>query len=567
MRRRRRNGGERAFALPWLALCLVVLMAMAGFGVDVWQWYYTAQRTQRAADAAALAGAVYLPGDFARARTTALDAGRANGYAAAALDVGTGASDAELAVDVEQTVRNNFLGLLGIEQTTITRSATAEYQGPVPMGSPVNQLGNDPFGDQGDATVAPRFWLNVAAPNATTQSGDRHQARNCGSAADNCSGGTNVDYQPDGYFLVVDVRSVGGGPLRFQAYDPGFFYVGDACSENLFPAGDARLATLAGPPYGITDAAQRYVRGNTRFCTGDQDIGGRGIDTTFIVRSPDDTPFTNLDNPVLCTRRFEDRNGTVDDLYSRLTSNAETSPEGLRFRDYFRQWVDLCTDTSPEAGQYVIQIRTNANAAAPTAYDQAIGTGGHNRFSLRAGFGSSPAPAAVSTAGVGMFANGRLPIYVNQNDGTRTTDFYLARIAPLNANRTLELNFFDIGDVTNGNVRMTIVPPDEATEDHDDDPSTPARALDTFGGCQFTRRGSSTSAMPACSRGGMSSADFQGKVVRVTIPIPDGYDCEQEDFEGGCWIRVRMEFSANAVPQDTTTWSANMLGDPVRLVE
>ena len=566
--RHRTRDGERGVAVAWLALTLLVLLGMAGFAVDVWQWYYTVQHTQRAADAGALAGAVYMPSDPVRAESTARDAAGANGYGTSAVDVDPGASDAQLQVEVTETVNNNFLGIFGIDSTTVSRTAVAEYQGPVPMGSPVNQLGNDPFGDQSNDTVAPRFWVNVAAPNATTQSGDRHQGGNCSLAADNCSGSTNVDYEPNGYFFVVDVRAVGAGDLRFQAYDPGFFFVGDRCNNNLYTAGDPRLTTLAAAPFNITDAAQRYVSGNNRYCAGDQNIQGQDIDTDFIIRGPDDTPFSSLDNPVLCTKRFVDRNGDVNGLDTMLRDSTVLSPEGLRFRDFFRQWADLCTVSNPQVGQYLIQVRSNASVSDPLAYDPSVATGGHNRLSLRAGFGNAPAPASVNSANVGFFANGRLPIYVNQNDGSTTTNFYLARITPLNANRTLELNFFDIGDVSNGTVTLSIVPPAEATIDPNPNDATPGTPLTSFAGCQFTPRGSPTENLTSCSRSGMSSGTgFQGRIVRVLVPIPAGYTCNAASFSAGCWIRVRLSFTGGALPSDTTTWSANMLGDPVRLIE
>ena len=50
----RRGRDEGGFILPTFALVLIVLIAMAGFGIDVWNWWYTGQQAQRAADAAAL---------------------------------------------------------------------------------------------------------------------------------------------------------------------------------------------------------------------------------------------------------------------------------------------------------------------------------------------------------------------------------------------------------------------------------------------------------------------------------------------------------------------------------
>ncbi len=50
--------------MVWLALLLLVLLAFCGFGIDVANWWYIGQKEQRAADAAALAGSIYMPNDL-----------------------------------------------------------------------------------------------------------------------------------------------------------------------------------------------------------------------------------------------------------------------------------------------------------------------------------------------------------------------------------------------------------------------------------------------------------------------------------------------------------------------
>src|SRR3954463_14195430 len=85
---------EGGFVLPWFALMLLVLVAMAGFGVDVWNWWYSAQKAQRAADAGALAGVVFMPGATSgatpdpTAKSTALTAVSNNGFGTALVEVG-----------------------------------------------------------------------------------------------------------------------------------------------------------------------------------------------------------------------------------------------------------------------------------------------------------------------------------------------------------------------------------------------------------------------------------------------------------------------------------------------
>src|ERR1700758_1942365 len=56
-----RPGDEAGIVIVWMALTLFVLMIFAGLMVDLGAWYQQSQDIQRTADAAALAGATYLP--------------------------------------------------------------------------------------------------------------------------------------------------------------------------------------------------------------------------------------------------------------------------------------------------------------------------------------------------------------------------------------------------------------------------------------------------------------------------------------------------------------------------
>ena len=145
--------------------------------------------------------------------------------------------------------------------------------------------------------------MNVAGPNGNKGSGDRFQSKNCPTTVASCTATANVgiqndDYSFEGYFFALKVTSVPAGqPLIVQAYDPGMVYVGDTCTGSTFPTA-AELITLQ---TWYPDAPQRYAGGPGSWCTGDQDIGGKTTKTTFVMRAPDDTPWSNTDNPVIST--------------------------------------------------------------------------------------------------------------------------------------------------------------------------------------------------------------------------------------------------------------------------
>src|SRR3954447_9091275 len=81
MNRERITGDEGGFVLVWMAIMLFVLIGLAGLAVDLGNWYFTANREQKAADAGALGGAVLLPGDPHGAVSTAVATVATNGYA------------------------------------------------------------------------------------------------------------------------------------------------------------------------------------------------------------------------------------------------------------------------------------------------------------------------------------------------------------------------------------------------------------------------------------------------------------------------------------------------------
>ena len=63
-----------------------------------------------------------------------------------------------------------------------------------------------------------------------------------------------------------------------------------------------------------------------------------------------------------------------------------------------------------------------------------------------------------------------------------------------------------------------------------------------------------------------SSGGFNGQWVQYKVPVPDNYTCNYNNANG-CWVRVNFNFPSQTSVSDTTTWSATIEGDPVRLVE
>ena len=147
---RRRSRGQVIVIFAGAMLAFMGLMAIV---IDV-SWYWTnTLRVQRAADAAALAGVVWLPDNFSgaapNAQTTALAEAQKNGYipgGGTTINMSQDPNnDRRLIVTVNTTVQSFFARVIGVSSFPISRTSKAEFILPVPMGSPQNYYGVGTF--------------------------------------------------------------------------------------------------------------------------------------------------------------------------------------------------------------------------------------------------------------------------------------------------------------------------------------------------------------------------------------------------------------------------------------
>ncbi len=121
------------------AMFLFVLLAATVIDLS---WYWTNNlRIQRAADAAALAGVVWLPGNPTMAKQVAREEAIKNGYTDGVggftvTPVPDPANDRRLKVTISGPVNTFFARVAGINSWPASRDGKADYVLPVPMGSP-----------------------------------------------------------------------------------------------------------------------------------------------------------------------------------------------------------------------------------------------------------------------------------------------------------------------------------------------------------------------------------------------------------------------------------------------
>ena len=592
----------------------VVFIALAAIAVDTARWYVEVQRVQNAADAGALAGVPYMPQDLVNARSTALTVTARNGFTDGAggvvVQAEQGNRPSELKVTVTSTVQNAFGRLIGTPSTTISRSATSDYTGPAPMGSPCNTFGNEPLSGSGGAkdvsggtgsalpsvapfpncSSTPDFWATIEGPGTGKVQGDRYQTKGCGNAGvDECTGLTNDEYNEQGYFWTVKVAAGAvGTPVDLQLYDPEFAHTPPAG----FSGTTYQCGTLPEPAvldddmndYVGTDGKTRYTSGYytaaaSAFCPGDGNPGyGSGpsssnvMTTSFVLREQTDTM-----NPMKAAVQ-KDTSGSACIKQYRGVGSVPTYGDlkkgDAAYDDHlaqtFHNWVSFCTFTPTRTGDYYIQVRSNVSAggssltntngkgsiiysgntaAAEPTGNTTTGTGA-NSFAMRA-VTLSGKEKAVSVSGYD-----RMPIFANTDDAETT--FNLIRVLPGAAGQYVSFSFFDVADVTgSGTGSVQVLPPSDATGTITSVPFPGScKASGGYAGAGQVLSGCSAT---------VSNAKNNGAVETMSIPIPTDYSCDYASA-GGCWYRVKVSFPGNKV-NDTTTWDASIVGDPIRLVE
>ena len=175
--------------------------------------------------------------------------------------------------------------IFGVNSLTSSRTAHAQYNLPLPMGSPLNVFGDPTSKDlQGNAQ---NFWAAIQGPCTLKANGDPYATKDTTSVHSNCAGVSspaNPEYKTpttgDGgaYDYSIKVPAGGGGTLSIQLYDPEF------CQRN----------------------DQAHDTGDTAF----SNTSTVNFDTTFTLYDQSPTPYDLADDTALTTVSYPGDGGT-----------------------------------------------------------------------------------------------------------------------------------------------------------------------------------------------------------------------------------------------------------------
>jgi len=518
---------DRGQTLVIVALTLTALFGFVGLVADIGWYELNMVRVQRAADAAALAGVVYLPGNASGAVTAAQNEAAKNGFMNGVSGVTVTAAPevlnaAVLNVNVSAPVRTFFARLFGVASFTAHRNARAEFLLPVPMGSPQNYYGINvlcgnsdippacppvPSAD-GSGNLAPLgFFGGVEARGTDRTSGDAYSTYYNGNPV------LNTGFNADGYSYIVDLPAgtTGGSVWLF---DPMF------CATGGQTTTAARL--------GVGDY---WIPGGT---------GGIGITTVYNLWDMNGTPYATSDDTLLVTSGALFANSNAVDkgpvyrgntsygpgYYGASSADCQSSP-------YHNRWWRLASGLGE--GQYRLQVVTSS------------GTNNENAIN---GFGLE----VTSTSGpvARIYGQSRMCAFIVVNN---TSIFYLAQVEAAHAGKTLEIKLFDPGDITSTALKIRV-------------PTSTGFSYATF---TWTATGSSggapTSGGPTTTLTTSSSTTnyYNNQWVTLSVQIPSSYAAPTPPGEPGPgWWKI--EYATLGTGADVTTWEVNVRGNPVHLI-
>ena len=463
---------EKGAVLIFVAGSLLILLGFVAFATDLGWFYLNTSHAQRTADAASLAGVIRMPSDFAQAELDANEIAAANGFVDGVdgttvvveevYDTAGLQLPYQLKVTVTREVPTFFLNAFGKQTELISRTATAEFIPPIPLGSRDNFIGNQGECNPSGGPGCPAFWANIHGRYTDTRMGDAYSSRcfdGAGSGAGCVSGNPdNPTWRAEGYAYGVEVLP-GVDSFTVEFLDIEFHQDG----SDSHRTGD-----------------------HNNFASGDP-----GPTTRVTVRQPDATPNDPFNNPIVpdigCVRDYAPQ--------PRLDPG-----------DPYNFTVHCTVDSTGAPGIYVVQIQL-LDDTGTTGDD-----GGLNRYSMRV---TAPGPDNPRVFGINDFS-------LFNNFSGSDTRFDLAEIAPSYRGKELIIELYDPGDVAVGVSNIIhIVHPNGL-----DAPNCRVFWKEEIGDAWIPWEDPKPSPYTVDAERSSGNDNFQGDWIRIEIDLPDTYNCD-----------------------------------------
>lgn len=533
---------EGGFTLVFMALFMTILLGSAGMVVDLGNIYLNIQRAQRASDAAALAGAAYLPGDVVAATNAATATLTEQGFTGSITKISDVPGRPDLmGVRVGDGAKNSFLQFFGMKTFSFTRSSVAGYRTALKLGSPSNVLGTETTALQQRAAPAnslgsQTFDLAMHGSGIEKGFGDRWSTAWCDPAksGSGCSGYTNLERSsPQTYVLHVDDGY--SGQLAIDVYDGGY-------SPQLNCNADPHLVEVW-TKYGAGNPS--YNPAQVDACTHDGLVGSPVSPvTTYTVKQVQATgPPKTLGEctPAVYTPLPDQASTPWSPYFDPAIAHGQYDP----FYTY-RKWSEFCRldiGTTRPAGNYYITVET------------VDGSSQFNDYSLRASFMNGSTPDLTKNAHVSLYAKDRMTVNVHNN--ARYLTMPIVQMNRGAIGRPVHLEAFDLADIAPRKKApyIRLVP----TSDWKNN-GFPITTIP----CTYTSPAGVKSSLNPCQLNNVASGKFSAVTIAFDFNLPSTYSCDWSS-KSGCWIKVEIDYGPSAVTSDTTSWNITDNGAPMRL--
>lgn len=605
--RRQREGG---YVLTIFGLLLVPLLLMAGLAVDVGYWYNRASDIQKAADAASLAGVVWLP-DANKARQVALDVAERNGFKHGDPGITVTATPStkaprRLKVTIRDTrVSSFFYKNLGGSNIGLTRTSFAEYVTPVPMGSPRNFFG---LGTLDGTGFSKEYLYQSVNPYCTSKAnGDRHQnpfntgptgSHNVSSSA--ClATPTDPDYRSTGYELYIDAPPNRPAPIEILLYDarynaqdtvnytePGnpsctitgytYTYPTQTTSGWTGPVtNNTSNLTINGPRQYQTRNAQgvwsavsqlsetqstTFRRDRLRYRSPTTTTPIETCVPTTVNRTEavvDSTLNNNSNTETYTYSVYASDNTPLDDTDNPLVCERtfnKTDPFDSTVYLGSRRWNAMTVSRTNLTPCTIPTTAVNGRYILRVRNNGARGNDadGSNQWGVVARYTSAASPGLCDgrTNALCPRVYGKDAISVRAAADTQEASFFLAEIPAEHVGKKLKIDLWDPGE---GGSEIRILRP---TASANPDGAWTEVAFD-WKATGVTGSGTNVTSV------GVTGSKFNARLLEITVDLA-GYSPPTNNN----WWKIYYKFDDPDLDvTDRTTWSARILGDPVHLVE
>ena len=381
------------------------------------------------------------------------------------------------------------------------------------------------------ASLNPRgFWGTLNTEGAENVNGDAFQPyydTATGTAAPSCATvdpGTRACYDGVNYYNYGVEIPAGATNASVYVYDPGH------CS----------VAVAKG-------TGDRWFSGTT------------AVSTFYELYDMNDTAYDLSDDTLVSTsgslfRRIQASDTSMGGA-SGVTNDCRyhTDTRYNDGRDYHDRWFRLASGLSGGANGHVYRLHTTSTDPSNGADQRS--TNGENSFAIYASAtGGSPKV-------YGLGAMQAFTPLTGSGSGTVSSEFYLAQIEAVHAGKTIEIHLWDPGDTNPLNAKLQILIPTTDTT------WTPTPFSYT------ASQGTSNSGRAACSSQsgtgvsqvetnvGATTGTFNGCWLVLRAVIPANYTGAADG-----WWKIRYNMSGSGTSNDVTTWTVNIVGNPVHLV-